>query len=261
MRLLRFAHKGAPRYGVLHSERVGLIDGDPFDGIVETGEYAPLEEIRPLAPAAPSKVVAVGLNYRDHALELGMEPPEEPLLFLKPPSAVIGPGDTIIYPPQSSRVEFEAELAVVIGKTARDIDAGSAPGHILGYTCANDVTARDLQKRDGQWARAKGFDTFCPLGPHIETDLDPRSLEITLEQNGRLKQASSTELMIFDVFELIAFISGVMTLLPGDVVLTGTPPGVGFVTAGDRLAVGIEHIGRLENTVGRSGPRSGGNDD
>ena len=180
-----------------------------------------------------------------------MEIPKEPVLFLKPPSTVIGSGQDIVYPDTSEQVDFEAELAIIVGKVARTISAAEAPGYIFGYTAANDITARDLQRRDGQWTRAKSFDTFCPLGPHIETELDPRAVRVKLEQNGRVRQESSTAEMIFNVYELVSFISGVMTLLPGDVILTGTPPGVGPTTVGDSLTVTVEGIGRLENAVVR----------
>jgi 2-keto-4-pentenoate hydratase/2-oxohepta-3-ene-1,7-dioic acid hydratase in catechol pathway len=249
MKLARLEHGGQKLYGSLNDERFELLEGDPFEGIRLSGMSVGPNEVEILAPTVPSKIVAAGLNYRDHAIELGMNIPHEPVLFLKPPSAVIGPDRLIIYPPLSQRVEFEAELAVIIKKKTARISREQAPDHILGYTCANDVTARDLQKRDGQWTRAKSFDTFCPLGPYIATELDPARLEIKLWQNGVIKQASSTHQMIFDVFELIAYISDAMTLLPGDVVLTGTPPGVGPVSVGDSLAIEIQGIGRLENKI------------
>ncbi|MHB8168600.1 MAG: fumarylacetoacetate hydrolase family protein [Thermoleophilia bacterium] len=201
----------------------------------------------PLPP--PGKIVAVGLNYRSHAGELGMKLPREPLIFLKPPSAVIGAGEAIVLPPQSDRVDHEAELALVIGKTARNVSTGEASEFVLGYTCANDVTARDLQQRDGQWTRAKSFDTFCPLGPHVETEaLAPGTL-VELLLNGEPRQGAPISDMIFSPLQLLCFISGVMTLEPGDVILTGTPPGVGPLQAGDEVTVRIEGIGELSNTV------------
>jgi 2-keto-4-pentenoate hydratase/2-oxohepta-3-ene-1,7-dioic acid hydratase in catechol pathway len=197
----------------------------------------------------PSKIVAVGRNYAAHASELGNEIPVEPLIFLKPSSAVVGDGDDVVYPSISRRVDHEAELAVVIGRRARDIAASEALGYVRGYTCANDVTARDLQKTDGQWTRAKGFDTFCPIGPATVEGLDPAGLDIVARVNGEVRQQGNTSEMIFDVAALIAFISGVMTLEPGDVILTGTPPGVGPVQRGDLMEVEIAGIGVLRNRV------------
>jgi 2-keto-4-pentenoate hydratase/2-oxohepta-3-ene-1,7-dioic acid hydratase in catechol pathway len=208
-----------------------------------------LSEARLLAPCEPSKIVAVGLNYRDHAEELNMKLPEDPLLFLKPSSSVIGPGDTIIMPRQSARVDYEAELAIVIGIEAKGVSEKDAGKFILGYTCLNDVTARDLQNKDGQWTRAKGFDTFCPLGPWIETELDPFDLKIDLLLNGQSKQSSRTSNMIFNPFKLVEFISGVMTLFPGDVIATGTTSGIGPMCDGDTVEVRIESLGSLVNRV------------
>lgn len=202
-----------------------------------------------LAPCEPTKVVAVGLNYRDHAEELGMELPREPLIFLKPPSAVIGPGAPIVLPPESERVDYEAELAVVIGRRARRVTAAEAPRAIFGYTCANDVTARDLQACDGQWTRAKGFDTFCPLGPWIVTDADVSDREIRLEVDGVERQRSRTSNLVFSPAELVAFASSVMTLEPGDVILTGTPSGIGKLFPNQVVCVTIESIGSLSNPV------------
>ena len=221
----------------------------PEDVPVFTGEEIPLSEVKLLAPSVPSKIVALGLNYRDHAKELGLPIPEEPLLFLKPPSAVIGPEEKIILPPESKRVDYEAELAVVIRKRARRIAPQRAFDYILGYTCFNDVTARDLQKKDGQWTRAKSFDTFAPFGPWIETDLDPSNLKVRSYLNGFLRQDSSTSELIFPVPEIVSFVSQVMTLEPGDVIATGTPPGIGPLSSGDLIEVEIEGIGRLKNYV------------
>lgn len=219
---------------------------DPATG--RTG--APVSLARTLAPTAPTKIVAVGLNYRDHAREMDLAIPTEPLLFLKPASCVIGPADAIVYPPQSGRVDYEAELAVVIGKRCTKVSATQAAECVLGYTCLNDVTARDLQARDGQWTRAKSFDTFAPLGPWIETAIaDPHHLDIRLRLNGEVRQTSNTANLIFGVFELIAYISAVMTLEPGDVIATGTPAGVGPMQRGDTVSVEIESIGILENKV------------
>ena len=212
------------------------------------GEKIEIERF--LAPVQPSKIIAVGLNYRDHAREMGLELPGEPILFMKPSTAVIGPFEEIRYPSQSSRVDYEAELAVVIGTACRNVRASRAKDCILGYTCLNDVTARDLQAKDGQWTRAKSFDTFAPIGPWIATDIeDPHALSITARLNGEVKQSSNTSNLIFSVFELVEFISSVMTLKPGDVIATGTPSGVGPMLPGDEIAIEIEGIGVLSNRV------------
>jgi 2-keto-4-pentenoate hydratase/2-oxohepta-3-ene-1,7-dioic acid hydratase in catechol pathway len=197
----------------------------------------------------PGKIVAVGLNYRSHAHELGMAVPEEPVLFMKPPSAVIGPGDAIVIPSSSQRVDFEAELAVVIGRAARNLDLEDAADCVAGYTCANDVTARDLQEKDGQWTRAKSFDTFCPLGPWVESRVPESDALVELVLNGETRQSAAVSDMIFHPLELVAFISRVMTLEPGDVILTGTPPGVGRLKAGDEVMVRVEGVGELVNNV------------
>jgi 2-keto-4-pentenoate hydratase/2-oxohepta-3-ene-1,7-dioic acid hydratase in catechol pathway len=199
----------------------------------------------------PTKIIAIGLNYLDHAKELNMEIPEYPLIFMKPPTAVIGDGEIIIYPPQTQELHYEGELGIVIGKKARNISIEAAKQYIAGYTCANDVTARDLQRMDGQWTRSKSFDTFCPLGPRIVKDVDPTNLAIATRVNGVTKQSSNTNQMIFNAFKLVSFISAIMTLLPGDVISTGTPPGVGEIRVGDVVEVEIEGIGILRNTVGR----------
>ena len=197
----------------------------------------------------PTKIIAIGLNYLDHAKELKMEIPDHPLIFLKPSTAVIGSGDAIILPPQTKELNYEGELAVIIKDTAKNISKDDARRFIAGYTCANDLTARDLQRIDGQWTRAKSFDTFCPLGPRIVSDIDPKNLSIITRVNGTVKQNSNTKNMIFDVFELVSFVSEIMTLLPGDVIITGTPPGVGAIEAGDVVEVEIEGIGVLKNIV------------
>jgi 2-keto-4-pentenoate hydratase/2-oxohepta-3-ene-1,7-dioic acid hydratase in catechol pathway len=233
---------------------VAQLAGHPFGGRAEdiklTGVRYPLASVRLLAPILPSKVICVGKNYADHAREMGTEPPEEPVIFLKPSTAVSGPGDSIVRPTDlSERVDYEGELAVVIGRLCRQVPAGRVPEVIFGYTCANDVTARDLQARDGQWTRAKGFDTFCPLGPWMETDVDPADLELSTSLNGEVKQHSRTSLMLHGVAELIMAVSQVMTLLPGDVLLTGTPAGVGPMGKGDQVSVTIEGIGTLTNPV------------
>jgi 2-keto-4-pentenoate hydratase/2-oxohepta-3-ene-1,7-dioic acid hydratase in catechol pathway len=203
-----------------------------------------------LTPCTPSKIVCVGRNYADHAKELGNEAPPEPILFLKPPSALLAPGGTILRPALSQRVDFEGELAVVIGRRAKDVPSARWRDFVLGFTCANDVTARDLQKKDVQFTRGKGFDTFCPIGPSIETELDPSALRLTTRVNGATKQDGNTSQMIFPVPFLVEFITAVMTLEPGDVILTGTPSGVGPLAAGDTVEVEIEGIGVLTNRVG-----------
>jgi 2-keto-4-pentenoate hydratase/2-oxohepta-3-ene-1,7-dioic acid hydratase in catechol pathway len=197
----------------------------------------------------PTKIVAVGLNYHDHAKELNMTVPEYPLIFLKPSTSVIENGGTIIFPPQSQELHYEGELAIVIKDGIRNVSREESARHIAGYTCANDVTARDLQRKDGQWTRAKSFDTFCPLGPRIVSDINPGNCEIVTRVNGVIRQHSHTKNMIFDVFDLVSFISSIMTLLPGDVIITGTPPGVGSMDRGDEVEVEIEGIGVLRNRV------------
>ena len=197
----------------------------------------------------PTKIIAIGLNYLDHAKELNMEIPEYPLIFMKPPTAVIGDGEIIIYPPQTKELHYEGELGIVIGKKARNVSIEEAKDYIAGYTCANDVTARDLQRMDGQWTRSKSFDTFCPLGPRIVKDVNPTNLTIATRVNGVTKQSSNTNQMIFNAFKLVSFISAIMTLLPGDVISSGTPPGVGELKVGDVVEVEVEGIGVLRNAV------------
>ncbi len=243
MKLVRFLHNGSALKGVLEGDEITA-------GSTGGSERYPLGRVKLLAPVEPSKVILVGLNYRDHAAELGMSVPEEPVIFIKPSTAVIGPGDTIEYPSSSARVDYEAELGIVMKKRSRNVPAGKVKDHILGYTCVNDVTARDLQKKDIQWMRAKSFDTFAPVGPWIETDLDPRDLSIRSYLNGELKQDSRTSEFIFGIPELVEFISGVMTLLPGDVIATGTPPGVGPMDRGDEIVIEVGGIGKLANRVG-----------
>jgi 2-keto-4-pentenoate hydratase/2-oxohepta-3-ene-1,7-dioic acid hydratase in catechol pathway len=229
---------------------IAEIDGLPFGQIRFTSQRWALADVRLLSPILPSKVVCVGRNYADHAAEHGAEVPAEPLLFLKPSTAVIGPRDAIRLPPQSKQVEHEAELAVVIGPPgARRADRAAAQRAIFGYTCGNDVTARDLQRSDGQWTRAKGFDSFCPLGPWINTDLDVSDLEVRCEVNEEVRQLGRTKDMVFDVPTLVSYASHVMTLLPGDVILTGTPAGVSPIVAGDTVSVRVEGIGELANPV------------
>ncbi len=244
----RFKNEGKIFYGKIEDDRV----------IVDRGLYCDtflLSELEPLPPAQPSKIICVGLNYSDHAKELGMPIPEKPLLFLKPPSSVIGHLGNIVYPDKTKHMDYEAELAVIIGRRCRNIHAADADSVIMGYTCFNDVTARDLQKEDIQWTRAKGFDTFAPVGPYIaEAALDVSDLRIRTRVNGEMRQDSSTSNLIFDVPSLIEFISGIMTLEPGDIVATGTPPGVGELVIGDEVEIEIEKIGVLKNSVVQSIP-------
>lgn len=272
MRIARFAKGGEVAYGVVGEAQadgagaarpepragglsvIAELRGHPFSpgkgGVQFTGATFPLDDVRLLAPVLPSKVVAVGRNYADHAREMGSEPPAEPVLFLKPSTAVVGHGDPIAYPVKlTQRVDYEGELAVIIGRLCREVPAAQAAEVIFGYTCANDVTARDLQARDGQWTRAKGFDTFCPLGPWIETDADPADLGLTTAVNGEVRQQARTSQLLYDVPALVEYVSTVMTLLPGDVLLTGTPAGVGPLEDGDEVSVTIENIGSLRNTV------------
>ena len=266
VRIARFTAGDDPAYGVVSGDLdeygqpaddsvVVELSGDPlYAGIQPTQTEHRLSDVRLLAPVIPrSKVVAIGRNYAAHAAELGNDVPEEPLIFLKPNTSVVGTGDQVFYPPQSERVDYEGELAIVIGRICRDVPPEQATDVIFGYTIANDVTARDLQKKDGQWTRAKGFDSFCPLGPWIETDLDPQTfadgVAIQTHLNGDLVQDGSTKDLIFDIPTLVAHITSVMTLLPGDVILTGTPEGVGPMEPGDEIEVSIGGLGALTNTV------------
>lgn len=253
MKVLRFFADNQVKYGVLEGEgRVRELIGNIYEHFEMNNNIYNLGEIQLLAPCEPSKIICVGLNYKAHIDEFKRDRfgiPEEPVLFMKPPTSVTGPGSDVELPPDSSQVDFEAELAVVIGKKTRCIEPEQVGNIIFGYTCANDVTARDLQRKDGQWTRGKGFDTFAPLGPWIETSLDARNLRIQLYLNEQLQQDSYTGCMIFPIPKLISFISRVMTLLPGDVILTGTPQGVGEMKAGDKVKVVIEGIGVLENTA------------
>ncbi len=249
MKIVRFATGRKTGYGVLEGDSIAALRGSPFRAARTTGQRYRRDEVRLLAPCRPSKIVAIGLNYRSHAEEMGNPLPETPLIFLKPSTAVIGPDEEIVYPTMSSRVDFEGELAVVIGKLARRVSAERALDHVFGYTCFNDVTARDLQTKDGQWTRAKGFDTFAAIGPHIETDLDPADVTLETRLNGDVKQHGNTDDLIFAVPEIIAFVSSVMTLLPGDVIATGTPGGIGPMQVGDTVEVELGGIGVLRNRV------------
>ncbi len=256
MRFVRYQKSDqAPLQGWLSGNEVGPIEGSIFTEFLRLEAEDEISEIKLLPPVLPSKIICVGRNYAAHASEHGAEVPEVPLLFLKPPSAVIGHLDTIILPPQSQQVEHEAELAIVIGKRGRWIVPDEAENYILGYTIANDVTARDLQRRDHQWTRAKGFDTFCPIGPWIETEFNVTDALITCTVNDDIRQMASTHDMVFNIYQLIAFASSVMTLEPGDLILTGTPAGVSPLSDGDIVRITIEGIGTLENSVRAEAPR------
>lgn len=250
MRFLRFQYQNQePQFGWMDGEKIGPLVGSPLGEYRRLDTYLELKDVKLLQPIIPSKILCVGRNYEEHAKEQGSVVQEYPLLFMKPPSSVIGHEEKIILPPQSQFVHHEAELAVVMARRGRWIDASQASRYIFGYTIANDVTARDLQARDGQWTRAKGFDTFCPLGPWIETELDTSDLLISCYVNGDLRQMASTREMVFPVSQIIAYVSSIMTLEPGDVILTGTPAGVGLIKEGDEVESRIDGIGSLRNRV------------
>ncbi|GAB3616774.1 fumarylacetoacetate hydrolase family protein [Okibacterium endophyticum] len=251
MKIARFSHQGSIHFGIVDETDLVVLAADPlFAGIETTGERIPLADAVLLAPVIPrSKVVCVGKNYHEHAAEMGGEAPQEPLLFLKPNTSVVGPGDKIVLPAQSSQVEHEGELAVVIGAVAKNVAAEDADQVIFGYTVANDVTARDLQRADGQWTRAKGFDTFCPLGPVIETEFEFDGATIETRVNGSVRQSAPLGDMIHSVPRIVEYASSVFTLLPGDVILTGTPAGVGPIVAGDTVEVEVSGLGVLRNTA------------
>jgi 2-keto-4-pentenoate hydratase/2-oxohepta-3-ene-1,7-dioic acid hydratase in catechol pathway len=249
MKIVRFKAGGKTRYGTLEGTHVVEYSGTPFGTFKRGRKKFPVKQVVLLAPVVPSKIVAVGLNYRDHAQEVNHPIPDEPILFLKPPTALIGPDDPIVYPPLSERVDYEAELGIVMKKRCRNVTPERAREYVLGYTCVNDVTARDLQRKDGQWTRAKSFDTFCPVGPSIATDIDPNAVDIEAYLNGERKQASNTKHFIFPVEDVVARISQVLTLLPGDLIATGTPSGIGPMQPGDKIEVRIEGIGSLRNSV------------
>jgi 2-keto-4-pentenoate hydratase/2-oxohepta-3-ene-1,7-dioic acid hydratase in catechol pathway len=250
MKIYRWRHGPDRGYGVLREDNLFTVRGSIFGDFEVGSESRPIGEVTLLPPAEPSKIVAVGVNYRDHALERGRGLPEEPLLFLKPPSAVIGPNESILYPRMSKRVDYEGELALVMKKTARHLEEGErVEDYVLGYTCFNDVTARDLQDKDVQFTRAKSFDSFAAVGPCLVTDFDPSDARIKTFLNGKLRQSASTRNLIFPVPALVRFISWVMTLCPGDIITTGTPSGIGPMQPGDKVDVQIEGIGTLSNTV------------
>ncbi|GLZ35467.1 2-hydroxyhepta-2,4-diene-1,7-dioate isomerase [Lentzea sp. NBRC 105346] len=249
MRIARIAHPEGVAFVAVHGEEAAEIAEHPFGSPTFTGRKWPLADVRLLAPILPTKILGIGRNYADHAKELGNEVPENPLMFFKPNTSVIGPNAEIKLPAVSERVDFEGELAVVIGQPCREVTPARARDVIMGYTIANDVTARDLQKSDGQWTRAKGFDTFCPLGPWIETEFDPSDVRVTTTLDGAVLQDGRTSSMVHDIPSLIAYVSSVMTLLPGDVILTGTPAGVGPMRAGQTVSVTVDGLGTLTNPV------------
>jgi 2-keto-4-pentenoate hydratase/2-oxohepta-3-ene-1,7-dioic acid hydratase in catechol pathway len=248
LRLYRINHDGRPRYAAERGGRWRLVDGDVF-GVFREGAEIPSDDVELLVPVSPTKLVCVGLNYKNHAAEQGKPLPEEPLLFIKPSTAAIGPGAAIQVPVWAGRVDHEAELGLVIGKPTFKVRANAAYDHVLGLTCVNDVTARDLQRKDGQFTRGKGFDTFAPIGPCVAVGLDGRDLQIRAYVNGDLRQNSRTRELIFTIPELIEFISSIMTLLPGDIVATGTPAGIGPIRPGDSVTIHVEGVGALTNPV------------
>ena len=259
MYVARVSTEQGVSYGVVHGldeqglptkdTVVDLLTSHPFGELERADVIVPLGACKVLAPVIPSKVVCIGKNYADHAREMGGEPPTEPVIFIKPNTSVIGPNDPILLPWQSERVDYEAELGIVIGRIARNVARSDARSYVLGYTLGNDVTARDLQTRDGQWTRAKGFDTFCPLGPWIVNEFDPDDKPILCVVDGEVRQRASTSDMIHDVDAIVEFVSGVMTLLPGDVILTGTPAGIGPITDGQEVTVSVQGLGALTNPV------------
>lgn len=255
MRIVRYETQDGKKakYGWLLGDKVGEIGGNIYGRYRRQDAATPLSDVRLIQPCEPGKILCVGRNYVEHAKELGNEVPQVPLIFMKPPSSIIASGETIVLPPQSNKVEHEAELVAVIGKRGRHITAENAKKYILGYTIGNDVTARDLQQSDNQWTRAKGFDTFCPFGPWIDTDFDPSDSVITCRVNGQMRQMASTRDMIFNVGTLVAYISSVMTLEPGDLIFTGTPSGVGELKNGDEVTVEIEGLGMIKNKAQAEG--------
>ena len=249
MRYVRYEQNHSVGYGILEEDTVKVLDKNFLDGGKETGKIVLKSEIRLLPPVVYSKECCIGLNYRDHAMEFHLPIPESPVVFLKPSTALLGPEETIHYPGMSTHLDYEGELAVVIGRTAKDVHRDDAVSYIFGYCCANDVTARDLQPKQGQWTVAKGFDTFGPIGPFIETEIDPSHLALQTKVNGVVKQASDTSNLIFTIPYLVSYLSHVMTLLPGDIISTGTPGGISRLNHGDTVEVSIEGLGVLKNTV------------
>ncbi|MDL2234830.1 fumarylacetoacetate hydrolase family protein [Christensenellaceae bacterium OttesenSCG-928-L17] len=249
MKLCRVAVQGETFHAIFEKGMLYRLRRSPFEGIYKDDDSYRIDQARLLAPILPSKVVCVGKNYLDHAKELASEAPAEPLIFLKPSTSVIGPGDEIVCPPDCRRLDYEAELAVVIGKRCKNVPLGGYRDVVLGYTCLNDVTARDLQKKDGQWTRSKSFDTFCPIGPWIETQLDAFYVDVIARLNGEVKQKANTSIMIHNIDTLVYYASRIMTLLPGDIIATGTPAGIGPMQAGDTIEVEIPGIGVLCNRI------------
>lgn len=249
MKIAQFLYDGKKFYGIVEGANIRIADGSPFTGLQPSGRSVALADVRLLPPCMPGKAVCIGLNYRGHINEVGLSAPKSPVIFIKPSTSVVGPFDYIEYPSMSKRVDYEAELVVVIGKKARNVPESKALDHVLGYTCGNDVTARDLQPTNGQWTIAKSFDTFLPFGPWIETDIAPSGLKIRTLLNGEERQSSNTSNLIFAVPTLVAYISSIMTLEPGDIIMTGTPSGIGPMVPGDEVVVEIEGIGSLVNHV------------
>ena len=249
MRIARFNLNGEIRFGSVVADQIALFVGNPFESKELSGESVAFHQIQLLAPVAPSKIICIGMNYAAHAAEISQDVPDEPLMFFKPVSAIIGPGDTIVLPHQSDQVEVEVELAVVIGKHAKNISKSEAKSHIFGYTIGNDVTARDIQFSDLQWARSKGFDTFCPLGPWIETDFDPKNKRLDSRISDEPRQHANTNDMIYDVETIVSYVSQNVTLFPGDIILTGSPAGISRMDHGDSVECEIEGIGVLRNQV------------
>ncbi len=250
MKLAKTLYENKTRWALLEGDTASFLIGDPYESIEKSGESAPIADCKLLAPCDASKVVAIGKNYYDHAIEFGEEVPETPTIFIKPNTSIIADGEPVVYPPISKRVDFECELALVIKKRASHVKAADAKDYILGYTCLNDVTARDIQKSDAQWARGKGFDTFCPIGPILTDEIDPYAgIRVQTILNGEVKQDGNTKNMMWSIYELVEFITECMTLLPGDVVTTGTPVNVGPMLPGDTVTVRVEGIGDLVNPI------------
>lgn len=249
MKLICFLKDNKEMYGVVENNNIRIINGDIFKEYTLTDEIVSIDRVKILPPCKPTKAVCVGLNYKDHAEEMKLELPKSPTLFIKPSTCVIGHMDYIEYPKMSNRVDYECEMVIVIGKKAKAVNIEKAKEYIIGYTCGNDVTARDLQTKDGQWTVAKSFDSFLPFGPFIETEVDPLELNIKTYLNGEVKQKSNTKNLIFNAYELVSYISNIMTLYPGDIIMTGTPSGIGPMQKGDIVDIEIEHIGKLTNYI------------
>lgn len=250
MKYLRFNYQNTVRYGLLEHDMIRILDGTPFTSYTVTDTVIPYSAVELMTPCDYSKAICIGLNYRDHALEFQLPIPTDPVVFMKPSTAALAPGGVIHYPEMCKRLDYEAELAIVIGKMAKNVPESEVNTYILGYTCANDITARDLQPKQGQWTISKSFDTFCPFGPYISDEVDPSNLTIESRVNGRTIQKSNTSNLIFSVPFLVSYLSQVMTLLPGDIILTGTPGGISGMHHGDTVEIIIEGLGVLKNTIG-----------